>query len=176
MVRYWGMGVRAIALAMLVTLTAAAGAEHPDTGGRDPEAERVELQCLNCVYLDGQHALQVNYPELCEGENCEQNNCRGCGETSLCHDYPMGGPCHVECECDTQHEDEEDPELAQTREDAVGRRDIAQLAAMVARGGAVELNAERGALQLVDCRGVVLHIALQTEVLHAVNGVLAEDR
>jgi len=149
------LGLPFTSIAMLAAFAHAGNAD-----GRAANARGDELQCLECVYLDGMHAFVTGMPELCVGENCEQNNCRACGGTSECHEDPQSGSCHVRCECSPQ-DNEQALALLRQVEQSLESHDVEGLAALIARHqDLVAFNRERNALQVHACGAVVRHVPL----------------
>lgn len=122
------------------------------------------LQCLVCIYLNGQHAF-LEEEELCaDEEHRENNNCRACGGTSECHFDPQEGSCHVGCDLS----EEENEELLL----GVAAADAERLAMLLQRAPKVILNLERRAIQVEGCGAVRRHISVTSSLLNAVRAEL----
>lgn len=132
-----------------------------------PAFDVADATCALCYYYNGWHWFS-SVTELCEGENCLQNNCRACGGSSDCHTDPEPGDCHIPCQCDEGLAKEDVDLLLVEVDRALSQHDLPQLAKLIIESEAVRFNQTRRAVQIVDCRGVVRHIALPD---HDVSGL-----
>lgn len=125
------------------------------------EANAGELSCLVCLWESSpsMHAFAGETEGVCNTPaEREENNCRSCGGESSCHENPLSGPCHVECQIS-----ENVPDLA----DAVARRDGVAIAALMKQHeDRVAYNEERGAIQVLGCGNrIIAHWELPAEAV-----------
>jgi len=137
-------------------------------------------QCLLCVYSSGPpegHAFSLESALLFDTpEERAVNNCAACegSSGSECHDEPQEGPCHQEC---VEAEEEEALLVPYMDKDAAA---FARAAEAVNDGAVakaqVEFNADRGVLQVIDCKGFVSRqLPLSTEMLAEIRQHLMHD-
>ncbi len=164
-------GVCALSLGIIIAATTSAHTWSRIGVADTSASETSGVTCLNCLYLSGWHNFLTGSPGLCQGENCEQNNCRACGGDSDCHEEPRQGSCHVECDC-TPHENEvalgQIPEL----DLALAASDVERLAVLIMRGQGLEFNRERNAVQVRTCRRVVRQASLSSAQVSALDDAL----
>lgn len=153
-------GAGALAATIVIAATSSAfttGNSRDNTGTSEVDAE---LTCLNCVFYNGMHKFMTETPQLCEGEeNCENNNCRACGDESDCHQEPRQGPCHVECDCGV-HQNEIEADAVPELDAALAAADVERLATLITQRQSVEFNKERQAVQVYRCSRVVRQASL----------------
>ena len=141
------IAARAVAVVALVASTAMVPGK----------TETPRLDCLICLQESepSRHSFLLNSAELCNTpEEQQQNGCTACGGTSECHPEPQTGDCHADCGPTLE---ENDLLTAYVNSDA------SALAEVLTRfddrtdgdSAALELNRERQALQVIDCRGNV---------------------
>lgn len=146
--------LRLAAIALFVSASA-----PPATSSSAPDdtpsatAETPRLNCWLCVYSSGPpelHAFVLESSALCDTpEERAQNNCRACGGESECYDDLQGGDCHQECIFS-----EEEIAIIDTYRVGNMEKLLTQFESAVLEGGAgrVELNAERRAIQILNCQ------------------------